>query len=152
MNVQTRNELVEIDTRTDTIVGRHPVSGAQRNHGLLIDSERRLAYIACEGNRRLIVFDLSALKTVASYPTGEGPDVLAFDGSLKLLYVASESGVLALFRSDGRSLRAFARWKFAPRAHSVAVDSGTHEAYFPLENIDGRPILRITRPVDTTQK
>jgi YVTN family beta-propeller protein len=152
VNVQTRNELVEIDTRTDAIVGRYPVPGAQHNHGLLIDSERRLAYIACEGNHRLIVFDLSALKVMASYPTGEGPDVLAFDESLKLLYVASESGVLALFGSDGRSLRELARWKFAPRAHSVAVDSEMHEAYFPLENINGRPILRITRPLDTTQK
>jgi YVTN family beta-propeller protein len=150
-NQAGRTETV-IDMRTNRRIATIALDGEAHNHGLLIDSQRRLAYIACEGNHRLIVFDLSALKVMASYPTGEGPDVLAFDESLKLLYVASESGVLALFGSDGRSLRELARWKFAPRAHSVAVDSEMHEAYFPLENINGRPILRITRPLDTTQK
>jgi hypothetical protein len=95
---------------------------------------------------------LAALKATASYSTGEDADVLALDESLKVLYVASQSGVLALFRCDGRNLRELARWKLAPCAHSVAVDSGTHVIYFPLENIDGRPILRIARPLDATQK
>jgi len=35
-----------------------------------------------------------------------------------------------------------------PHAHTVAVDPKTHLVYFPLENVDGRPLLRIMRPVD----
>jgi hypothetical protein len=34
-----------------------------------------------------------------------------------------------------------------PHAHTVAVDPKTHLVYFPLENIDGHPILRIMQPV-----
>jgi hypothetical protein len=33
----------------------------------------------------------------------------------------------------------------APNAHVVAVDSETHLAYFPIKNLDGHPVLRITR-------
>ena len=31
----------------------------------------------------------------------------------------------------------------APHAHTVAVDPRTHRVYLPLENIGGRPVLRI---------
>jgi hypothetical protein len=34
-----------------------------------------------------------------------------------------------------------------PHAHSVSVDQGTHLVYFPLENVAGKPLLRIMRPV-----
>src|SRR5258708_34183750 len=30
-----------------------------------------------------------------------------------------------------------------PHAHTVCVDAKTHLVYFPLENVDGHPILRI---------
>jgi hypothetical protein len=31
----------------------------------------------------------------------------------------------------------------APHAHSVAVDPTTHLVYVPLEDVGGRPVLRI---------
>ena len=33
-----------------------------------------------------------------------------------------------------------------PHAHSVAVDPRTHFVYFPLENIEGQPLLRVMAP------
>ena len=33
-----------------------------------------------------------------------------------------------------------------PHAHTVCVDPATHLVYFPLENLDGHPILRIMAP------
>ena len=37
---------------------------------------------------------------------------------------------------------------FAANAHSVAVDSRAHRVYFPLQNVGGKPILRIAVPSD----
>ena len=31
-------------------------------------------------------------------------------------------------------------------AHVVAVDPATHRIYFPLQNVGGRPVLRILEP------
>ena len=31
-------------------------------------------------------------------------------------------------------------------AHTVSVDPRTHRVYLPLENVDGRPVLRILIP------
>jgi len=37
--------------------------------------------------------------------------------------------------------------RLAPGAHSVAVNLQTHDVYFPLQNVGGRPVLRVMRPV-----
>ena len=33
-------------------------------------------------------------------------------------------------------------------AHTVAVDSRNHRVYWPLQNVGGKPVLRITVPTD----
>jgi hypothetical protein len=35
----------------------------------------------------------------------------------------------------------------APHAHAVSVDPRTHRVYLPLENVGGRPVLRVLEPV-----
>lgn len=145
-NVQTENELVEIDPKSERVLARYPIDGARGNHGLLIEPEQHLAFIACEGNSRLIVFDLDAKKVTATFPVGDGPDVLAFDPGLKLLYVAAESGIVSMFREQGRGLVKLGEARLAPAAHSVAVNPKNHDVYFPLKHIGGHPVLRIMRP------
>src|ERR1700675_4254212 len=67
INAQSTEELVEVDPSTDAIVRRIKVPGAKGNHGLLIDSASRKAFIACEGNDRLIVMDLRTGAAVAQF-------------------------------------------------------------------------------------
>ncbi len=82
---------------------------------------------------------------------GGEPDVLAFDPGMRRLYVASESGVVAVFELNGRDLHLLGRKLLAHEAHSVAVDSATHLVYFPLQNIQGRGVLRVMSPMDISQ-
>lgn len=146
-NVQSARELVEIDPATDRIVGRYPLPGAQGNHGLLIEPNRRLAFIACEDNAKLLVLDLRTKAVVASYSVGSSPDVLAFDPGLSTLYVASESGVVSMFEVADGEVRKLGEGHVAARAHSIAVAPESHRVYLPLENVDGRPVLRVMEPV-----
>jgi len=84
----------------------------------------------------------------ALHSIGEDPDVLAFDKSLGRLYVSAESGIISIFDERARNLEKVGEGFFAPKAHSVAVDSHTHRVYFPLQSIGGKPILRIALPSD----
>jgi DNA-binding beta-propeller fold protein YncE len=147
VNVQTSNELVEIDPRTDKVIARHELQGSRHNHGLLIEPSQRLAFIACEGNARLLVVDMKSMRVTASHAVGKGPDVLAYDDKLHMLYVAAESGVVSVFREQDRRLTKIGEGFLAPDAHSVAVDPQTHRVYFPLQNVDGRAVLRVMKPV-----
>ena len=145
VNVQTRKDLVEIDPARDTIVARIPLSGADGNHGLLIDAERRIAFIACEGNDTLIALDLESRTVLGTFPVGSGPDVLAADPDNGRVYVASESGTLSIFEVRARTVTKTFEGFLGPNAHVVATDPARRLAYFPLKNSNGGPVLRIVR-------
>lgn len=147
--VQTRNEFVEINPETDKIQARYHLSGGEHPHGFYIDDQNGKAYIACEGDNKLLVFDMKNHSVENAFPVADGPDVLAFDRGLKLLYVACESGAVSLFRYSSGKLEKVGNVNVGPNSHSVSVDSETHRAYFPLKNVNGSPILRIMTPAST---
>jgi YVTN family beta-propeller protein len=148
VTVDGKEELAEIDPNTDQVVGRYSLTGCKGSHGLLIDAEHRLAFAACEDNSKLVVFDLQTKKATATLSVGADPDVLAFDAGLQRLYVSAESGIVTIFDEADRSLHKVGEAFFAPNAHSVAVDPSTHRVYFPLQNVSGKPVLRIAVPSD----
>jgi DNA-binding beta-propeller fold protein YncE len=145
-NAQGRDELVGIDPKTDRIGSRDPLPGCAGNHGLLIDSARRLAFVACEDNAHLVVLSLATHARLADASVGGGPDVLAYDPSLRRLYVSSESGVVSVFQVDDDKITKLGEAFLADNAHSVAVDPATHLVYFPLRNVDGKAVLRVMAP------
>ena len=148
VTVDGREELAEIDPTTDQVAARYPLTGCKGSHGLLIDSENRIAFAACEENSKLVVFDLQSKKVTATLAVGVDPDVLAFDSVLRRLYVSAESGNIAIFDEQDRGLKEVFKGFFAANAHTAAVDSRTHRVYWPLQNVGGKPVLRITAPTD----
>jgi len=148
VTVHGLNQLAEIDPNSDQVLARYPLPGCQGSHGLLIDAEHRLAFAACEENAKLVVFDLESKKATATQSIGSDPDVLAFDKSLGRLYVSAESGVISIFNVRSRNLEKIGEGFFAANAHTVAVDQRTHRVYFPLQNVNGKPVLRIAVPPD----
>jgi DNA-binding beta-propeller fold protein YncE len=148
--VQTRDDVAVIDPRSHRIVRRVAVPGCEHPHGLYVDAPRRLAFVACDGNARLVTLDLGrGFRPVGAVQSvGASPDVLAFDPRLRRLYVAAESGEVAVFAERGRGLRKLGQAMLADEAHTVAVDPRTHLVYFPLERgSDGGPELRVMAPV-----
>jgi len=140
--VQTRQEVVEIDPARDRVVARHRLPGAAHPHGMSLDPSRRRLFVANEENAKLLVVDLKTMAVVQTLEVGDDPDVLAFDPAQLRLYVASESGkVSVLAEQEGRLV--LEGTLEMPHAHTVSVDPRTHWVYFPLQEIKGRPILRI---------
>ena len=139
------NELVAIDPVAMKIIGRYALPGIKKPHGIALDVAHRLAFIAGEENHSLAVFDLKAMKLVSVHPVGDDPDVLAFDPGLKRLYVSAESGTVSVFQETDRRVHRLRQFDM-PHAHTVAVDPKSHLVYFPLENVGGRPLLRIMTP------
>jgi DNA-binding beta-propeller fold protein YncE len=134
--------LAVIDPTTDQLLDRYEVPACGEPHGLSIDAVRRLAFVACQTNAKVVVVDLTTMRTTSSFDVGKGPDVLAYDASTGQLYVAAESGPLVVLGVDDTGVREIARDTVGPNAHSVAVDPDTHHIYLPLTNVGGQPILR----------
>jgi YVTN family beta-propeller protein len=144
VNVQTQGVLVEIDPATNAIVSKTQLPGCSGNHGLFIDAPQRRAYIACQDNATLALLDMHTMRVTQTWPIGADPDVLSLDPQEQRLYIAAESGVMAIL-SNAEAPAPIARGFLAPAAHSVVVDPDTHLIYVPLEAVDGKPVLRIYR-------
>src|SRR5438045_83754 len=166
--------MTVFDVNKQTIVG--DVKDLKRVHGVLAVPELHRVYASATGTNELAVIDDQSLQIVARVPAGDypdgiayaskvnkiyvsdlhgktdtvsvsaDPDVLAFDSGLHRLYVSAESGNITIFDEHDRELKEFFRGFFAANAHTVAVDSRTHRVYWPLQNVGGKPVLRIALP------
>lgn len=146
-DVQTRNEIAVIDPRSNRIVRRIHVPNCNNDHGLLIDSAHRIAFVACDGNAKLLTLNLRTMAFTGTFSVGSSPDVLAFDAAKRRLYVSAESGVVAVFAETATSAKPLGMSFLATEAHTVAVDPATHLVYFPLQvGSNGQPQLLIMRP------
>lgn len=148
--VHGKNELVTIDPLRARITARTPLTWLEDPHGIALDVENRLAFVAGQGNSKLVVVDLKSMEVGPPFSVGRDPDVLAFDPATKRLYVAAESGQVKVFQEGNRTLEPVGELHL-PHGHSVAVDSKDHLVYFPLEDLDGKPVLRIMEWVGNNQ-
>lgn len=140
--VQTLNQIVAIDPMSAKVVGRYAPRGADHPHGMYVDAPGRLLFIANQGNATLQVVDLGAMQVTGTVKVGEDPDVLAFDPEWHRLYVATDGGGLWVYRVQERRLVTEGALDI-PHAHTVSVDTSTHLVYLPLQDLEGRPVLRI---------
>jgi len=111
---------------------------------MALDAEWHRAFLACEGNDSLTVFDLDTHKAIAHLPMAKGADVVMFDAGLRRVYVACSSGFISVFQMDDpRRVRKLMDVPVEPRIHSLAVDPRTHRVYAPAEQEKGRPASKM---------
>ncbi len=145
--VQSTGELVAIEPVNLEIMERFKLPGCKGPHGFSIVPSTHCAVITGEGNASYVVFDLINKKVISSGSVGDDPDVLALDVGRHTLYVSSESGVVSVFDVNQKGVSKVRESLFAPHAHTVSVDQRTHQVFFPLQNVNGHPVLRIMKPV-----
>jgi DNA-binding beta-propeller fold protein YncE len=122
VDVQSRNQLSVIDPATRSVIRRVPLPGCEDDHGLVLDSPARLAFIACDVNSALLTVDMNTWRVTGTATVGVEPDVLAFDRHAGRLYVAAESGWVTVLQRQGRRLRVIYSDYLANDAHVVTVD------------------------------
>ncbi len=144
VNLQDQNILAVIDPATDAVVGRYPVGRCEGNHGMTLDPEHHRAFLSCEGNDLMTVFDLDKHEPIAFSPMADGPDVIKFDPGLDRIYVACYSGAISVFHQDDPNhYRKLEDFKVQHAVHSLAVDPETHRVYTPEQEENGKPVARI---------
>jgi YVTN family beta-propeller protein len=144
VNLQDRDELAAVDPQSDQVTARYRVEGCRGNHGMAFDTEHHRAFIACEDNDVLAVFDLDAHKVIDLMPMAPGPDVVQYDPGLKRAYVACAGGFISVFQEDDPDhFRKLPDVPVQRRVHSLAVDVRTHRVYAPEQEEGGRGVARM---------
>lgn len=140
--VQTPDTLAGFDPTTGSIAATVDLDGCDGAHGLAIDSEQQLAYVACENNATLAVVDLASATLTDTQPTSQGPDVIVVDPQRHRLWIACESGNLDLYDTTTSPPTLAGSAHLDDDAHTVAVDHRTGYAYLPIADDKGTPALR----------
>ena len=144
VNLQDENIFAVIDPATDLVVGRYPVGRCKGNHGMALDSEHHRAFLSCEGNDLMTVFDLDKHEPVAFLPLASGPDVIKFDPGLGRIYAACYSGAISVFHEDDPDhYRKVEDFRVQHAVHSLAIDPQTHRVYTPEQEEGGKPVARM---------
>jgi DNA-binding beta-propeller fold protein YncE len=144
VNLQDQNVFAVIDPTTDEVVGRYPVGRCKANHGMTLDPEHHRAFLSCEGNNLMAVFDLDKHEAIAFLPMADGPDVIKFDPGLGRIYAACYSGAISVFHQDDPNhYRKIEDFQVPHAVHTLAVDPETHRVYTPEQEADGKPVARM---------
>lgn len=144
VNLQDSNLFAVIDPANDQVIAQYPVGRCKGNHGMTLDPDHHRAFLSCEGNDLMTVFDLDKHAPIAFLPLAGGPDVIKFDPGLGRIYAACYSGAISVFHEDDpdhyRKIEDFA---VQHAVHSLAVDPATHRVYTPEQEENGKPVARV---------
>ena len=144
VNLQDQNLFAEIDPATDTVIGSYPVGECKGNHGMALDAAHRRAFLSCEGNSLMTVFNLDTHQPIAYLPMAAGADVIKYDPGLGRIYVACFSGAISVFHEDDPDrYRKLQDFPVQYKVHSLAVDPITHRVYAPEQQENGKPVAKM---------
>ena len=130
VNVEDRNEVVVLDTRTRKVVSRFPLAGCDGPTGIAFDPQSNEILSACGGNAVAIVSAPDG-RRIAALPIGKGADGAAFDPQRGVAMVpAGRDGNLTLIRL-GKTPAVIGQVATAVSARTIAVDPATGRAYLP---------------------
>jgi DNA-binding beta-propeller fold protein YncE len=144
VNLQDENIFAVIDPTTDKVVGRYPVGRCKGNHGMALDPDHHRAFLSCEGNDLMTVFDLDKRAPIAFLPMASGPDVIKFDPGLQRIYAACYVGAISVFHQDDpQHYLKLEDFPVEHAVHSLAVDVKTHRIYAPEQEEKGKGVARM---------
>lgn len=144
LNLQDQNIFAVIDPATDEVVARYPLGRCRGNHGMALDPAHHRAFLSCEENDLMTVFNLDTHAPIAYLPMASGADVIKFDAGLGRIYVACYSGAISVFeQKDPEHYRKLGDVTVAHAVHSLAVDTETHRVYAPEQEESGIPVARM---------
>ncbi len=93
----------------------------------MIDSKRGRLYTA-GGNGKLVAIDLKTGKVISSVDISLGVDQIAFDTDQQIIYSACR-GFISVTKVLDSGLKAINKVTSPKGAHTIAVDSKTHEVW-----------------------
>ena len=130
VNGEENNDVVVIDTRTNTVLKHYPLKGCQRPTGLAYVAPG-LTISAC-GNGVADVLDARTGKLVASLKIGPGPDAVIPDPARHRVYIPSgRDGTLAVLSIEGRTVKLESTAATQVGARTGALDPKTGDIYLP---------------------
>src|ERR1700720_2427132 len=128
-NIEDKNEVVALDSRTNTVKARWPIAPAEEATAMDMDVQHRRLFIGGR-NKVLAIMDADSGKVVQTFPIGSGVDTNLYEPETGLLFTATREGTLHIFHEDSSdkfSVVETVTTEFGAR--NMALDPKTHKLF-----------------------
>jgi len=130
INLESKGEIVALDSHALTIKSRWSVTPAGGPTALAIDNEHRRLFSAGRNPQMLVVMDADSGKVLKSFPISGGVDAAAYDPETSLIFASTREGMLHVFHED--SPDAFSEVETVKTeygAKTMGLDTKTHNVF-----------------------
>ena len=138
-NVEDKNEVVAIDSKTNTVKSRWPIAPAEEATAIDLDVQHHRLFVGGR-NKLLAIMNVSTGKVVQTFPIGTGVDTNIFEPSTGALFVAAREGTLHVFHEDSPdqfSVVETVKTQFGAR--NMALDPKTHQLFIDTADFTAAP-------------
>lgn len=148
VNIEDKNEIVVIDTKTFKLINRWSLSPVEGPTGLAFDPLTKRLFSGCD--KFLVVLNATNGAIVSKIPIGDGCDGVAFDPKTKEIFTSNGEGTLTVIHEDDADHFTVLENLVTKRgARTITLDKQTHHIYLPTAEFEaaepnqkGRPKMK----------
>jgi DNA-binding beta-propeller fold protein YncE len=143
-NIEDKNVIVHLDAHTLKLIDTW-AAGCESPSGLAIDVTGSRLFPVCDGNKMSVV-DAKTGHILATPSIGDGPDAAGFSDAHKLAFASSGDGILSVVDASTPDYKTIQSLKTAPRARTMAYDSGADRIYLVTADFGPAPAPTAANP------
>ena len=149
VNVEDKNEIVVIDTKTFKVIDHWSIAPGEGPTGLAFDKTTKRLFAGCE--KLLIIIDATNGKVIDKIVIGDGCDGVAFDAGTKNIYTSNGAdGTLSVIHEESASKFVLVNNITTKKsARTITLDTQSHLIYLPAAELEpmepgqkGRPKMK----------
>ena len=130
VNLEDKNEVIAIDSRTLTIKSHWPVAPAGRPTALAMDIMHRRLFSAGRNPQMLVVMDADGGKVIQSFPISAGVDAAAYEPETGRIFASTREGMIHIFHQDSPDkFSEIETVKTEFGAKTMGLDTKTHNLF-----------------------
>jgi len=138
-NIEDKNVVLVIDTRTHQVVDTWPIAPGVEATGMAIDLAHHRLFLGCH-NKVMVMMDSADGKVIATVPIGGGVDANAFDAGTRLVFSSNGDGTVTIAQEEPPDkLTVVQRLVTEPGARTMALDPQTHKIYLAAAKFESGP-------------
>ena len=147
INLESKNEIVALDSGALEIKSRWPVTPAGGPTALAMDVQHRRLFSAGRNPQMLVVMDADSGRVLKSFPISAGVDAAAYDPGTGLVFASTREGMIHIFHEDSPDkFSEVETVKTEYGAKTMGLDTKTHNLFLdtadfgpPATSTAGRP-------------
>jgi YVTN family beta-propeller protein len=124
VNIEDKSLIAVIDSSTNEVIAEWPMAGCEEPSGLDMDRQEGHIFAAC-GNKQMAIVDAKTGKLIATVPTGDGSDGLAFDPGAKLAVTSNGEGNMSFVGERGGKYALVENVPTKKGARTITFDAST---------------------------